>query len=243
MSENGSGNWRDTLFVWDGILTSEDVEKTKGGEGKDGDDDKKDSGTCEVTWEGTWVGVDEADATKAEAPKRGAFLEFVESDMQFQVAGKAKKDSSKGPFTIITIDDGGAGWDLGEGKDKKKHKDKTHQIILETLRWSGSADQTANLSFAKGTNDHGPFISVGWMRPGNRLTLARRYLDDNDARAKWDLEDLGKAVISEICGGDNKTTRIPPWQCSAMHVDDQTGKKRKVEKTDDGEKEQKTEAK
>ena len=214
-----SDNWRETLFVWDGILTT--AEATK--ETKEDGDSGEATAHRAVTWEGTWVGVDAADATKAEAPKRNAFKEFVESDMKFHVEGKAKQEN---PFTIITID-GGKGWDLGEGDDKTKNSDKTHQIILETLHWSGSADQTSNLSFAKGTNDHGPFISVGWMRPGNRLTLARRYLDDDDARAKWDLEDLGKAVIGEICEGGSAAT-IPPWKCSAMHVDDQTGKKRKL---------------
>jgi hypothetical protein len=68
------------------------------------------------------------------------------------------------------------------------------------------------------------------MRPGNRITLGRRYLDEEDARAKWDLEDLRSAVLEEICkDSDGRDVITPPWQCSVMHVDDQTGKRRKVE--------------
>jgi hypothetical protein len=210
-------NWRETLFVWDGIFSVKEPPK-------EGD-------PSPVKWSGTWVGTDSADATKIEAPKRGAFDAQVESDMTFEVEGTAESAGDKvGGFTSSLTE--GPGWDLqDDGSDSKsKHRDSVHELLLQQLRWLGSPDKTVNLVFARGSNNFAPFISVGWMRPGNRITLGRRYLDEEDARVKWDLEDLRKAVLEEICadtGGRNVVT--PPWQCSVMHVDDQTGKRRKME--------------
>ena len=212
-------NWRETLFVWDGIFS---VDKPP----KEGD-------PSPLKWSGTWVGVDNADATKIEAPKRGAFDAQVESDMTFEVEGTAasagKRDSDGFKASLTE----GPGWDLqDDGADSKsKHSDTVHELLLQQLRWLGSPDKTVNLVFARGNNNFAPFISVGWMRPGNRITLGRRYLEEKDARAKWDLEDLKSAVLKEICKDtDGRDVITPPWQCSVMHVDDQTGKRRKVEK-------------
>ena len=61
-------NWRETLFVWDGILSEKDDEEENGG-GENNDNE-------EFVWSGTWIGYDEADATKVDIPKRGAFNEI-----------------------------------------------------------------------------------------------------------------------------------------------------------------------
>jgi len=216
-------NWKETLFIWDGIFS---VKKPS----KEGD-------PSDIKWSGTWVGVDEADAIKIDAPRRGAFDASVESDMTFEVEGTVastgndKDDGGAGPF-IANIT-GGSGWDLQDdgAESKSKHSDTVHDVHLQQLRWLGSPDKTANLIFARGNNNFAPFISVGWMRPGNRITLARRYLDESDPRGKWDLEDLKKAVLEEICtGSEGKGVVTPPWKCSVMHLEDQTAKRRKVEK-------------
>lgn len=73
-----SDDWRETLFVWDGILSPK-----KGGEVvDDGDDD------CVLVWKGTWVGTDSADARDVPTPVRGAFDAYVESDNKFCVEGR-----------------------------------------------------------------------------------------------------------------------------------------------------------
>ena len=234
-------NWRDTLFVWDGILT---VDKPSA-----------ESDPSPLSWSGTWVGVDNPDAIKIDAPKRGAFDAEVKSDMNFEVDGTASpiaaaSESSSGgdengPSSGNKITDGpfkatlakGSGWDLKDEASGKvaRHTDTVHDLYLKQLRWLGSPDKTTNLVYAVGHNEFGPFISAGWMRPGNRITLGRRYLDgDNDGRAKWDLDDLRNAVLEEIYTPSSGDVRIPPWQCSVLHVDDQSGKRRKK---DDGEKE------
>ena len=220
--ENSS--WRDTLFVWDGILVAKESSSNK-----DNDDDKKDSSLTSVTWEGTWVGVDNKDATKVDAPKRGAFDELVASDMHFQVLGEAHEQEDGSIKASITQ---GPGWDLGDGDDKKKHVDTKHDLFLESVKWTGAVggDQTANLIFSEGENEYGKFVGVGWMRPGNRMTVARRYLDENDERT---LDTVRKVVWEEVCGDK---TRIPPWQCSVMNAEWNSKKRSREEEEDEGDK-------
>jgi hypothetical protein len=205
MSETSS--WRDTLYVWDGILR-EDEEK------------KDDDGKVAVTWTGTWVASDDcADAKDAEAPKRNAFKELVDSDMQFSVSGTAKPVDDENSKAFIASMTEGEGYDLGDGDEKKKEKDDEHEIYMANLRWTGDmADQSNNLLFAKGKNQHGPFVSIGWMRPGCRLTLARRYLEEEDERVKWTLDELCKKTLEEIYTEGGKV-RTPPWQCDTLHAE------------------------
>jgi hypothetical protein len=100
------------------------------------------------------------------------------------------------------------------------------------LRKGNLRDQFENVVFAVGENEFGNFISVGWLRVGNRVTMARRYLDDNDERRKWDIDDLRKAVFDQITSvkdGD-MTITIPPWQNAVMHADPgQISKRQKKE--------------
>ena len=103
-----SDNWRDTLFVWDGILSLDD------------DDDGKE-GRIGLKWEGKWVGCDSADAAAVETPKRGAFDRDVASANTFAVSGTAspKKDSAtEDSLYCVSMIEGG--YDLGEGDDVLK---------------------------------------------------------------------------------------------------------------------------
>jgi len=242
-----SNNWRDTLFVWDGILSLIDKDEKKDdhgdGDGDGGEGVEKVDKPNDVQWNGTWVGCDSDDATKVPTPKRGAFDEYVASEHSFNVEGvaymgkssedsdaDAKKEGSQkiGGDTsslhrVAMI--GGSGYELGEGDEKKQHKDDRHDMYFfsPSLRWTGKLHyQVQNMVLALGENEFGKFISVGWLRVGNRVTLARRYVDDNDDRAKWDIDDLRSAVFDQIAtvADDGQVQLvIPPWQCSAMHAD------------------------
>jgi hypothetical protein len=224
MKKDTQETWQDTLYIWDGIVTVHDEES------KDKD--------VPLAWEGTWVAVEEADATKAAAPKRSAFAEYVDSDMKFHVSGKAEAVDDAGKLFVTTLAEGD-GWDMEDGDEKKKYQDKEHEVMVKCLRWSGNTfDQTENLIVAKGTNEFGSFVSAGWMRPGNRWTLARRYLaDKKDPRAKLSLQELQEAVIDETVELVEETgqqkLRIPPWQCSLLHTEYQEppkkGEKRKAD--------------
>lgn len=229
-------NWKETLFIWDGILSFVENDES----------DEKEAAAAgdKIKWEGTWVGADSVDATKVETPKRGAFDEFVTSDNKFEVTGVAAKgeaDKAKGVddaeaiggevstlYKANLID--GPGYDL----EKEKHKDTVHEVYFSTLRWKGNLrDQVENIVFAVGENEFGKFISVGWLRVGNRVTMARRYIDEDDERCNWDIGDLRKTVFDQISthseDGDLSII-IPPWKCAAMHAKSSQASKRQKTK-------------
>ena len=53
-------DWRETLFIWDGIL----------GRYENDHNDNKNSGKDDITWKGTWIGYSNAaDATEGEQMK------------------------------------------------------------------------------------------------------------------------------------------------------------------------------
>jgi hypothetical protein len=202
-----SGAWRNTLFIWDGILKIE--EKTNG---------------VSMNWKGKWIGcADCADAKLADLPKRG-FGEHIPSDMSFDVEGMAKPLTRRynhnndgtydGPHKVTLVR--GEGYDIKNAGSTIKAKDIIHDVYLENLQWTGK-DQMDNLAFSLGKSQHGTFISVGWMRPGCRLTLGRRYLDDKDSRCNWNVEDLKRAVLDEIYNEEDDEVSMPPWQCAALH--------------------------
>ena len=149
------GKWRDTLYIWDGIVTI-------------GKSNEKYS-PVPLRWEGCWVPVtDVPDATKAEAPKRNAFKKDIDADCKFSVVGEAttlgleninsssretekttgkekKTEEKKGgddSFFVAKLTKGD-GWEMKDDDsavDPKKttYNDKTHDVLVKTLRWSGN---------------------------------------------------------------------------------------------------------
>ncbi len=232
-------NWRNTLYIWDGIVTV-------GVPG--GDDGKKDS-QVPVVWEGSWVPVENVpDAAKAEAPKRHAFKKDIDADCDFQVTGTASqwetKDSEERFFLAKLTK--GEGWEMQDGDSKKRYHDAAHDVLIKNLKWSGNKkDETESLVVAKGENEFGPFVSAGWMRPGCRWTVARRYLSETDPRcgqtSREFYQSIVEGTISVKEGTGEKKLKVLPWQTAAMHVNYQ-GSKETPEKEDIGRgKRQKTE--
>jgi hypothetical protein len=243
-------DWRTTLFVWDGILSfveSEETEEKKvvSGSGDEAEERGKGAIGLRVRWRGTWIGFDVADAVKVPTPKRGAFDEYVSSDHSFEVEGDVSgmatktddEDSRGGGGDASTIRHrvdmtGGNGYELGEGTEKETHRDDSHDVYFfsPTLRWTGKLrNQLTNLVLAVGENEFGHFLSVGWLRVGNRVTLARRYVDVDDERSGWDVEELRREVLDQIAttaADGHVKIAIPPWQCMAMHADARSGSKR-----------------
>ncbi len=192
--------------------------------------EKEDSSTP-VLWEGCWAPVENVpDASDAEAPKRHAFKRDIDADCNFQVKGTASplksSDNENDTFFVVKFADGD-GWEMQDGEKKNWYKDKTHDVLIKSLKWSGNKkDETESLVVAKGENDFGPFVSAGWMRPGCRWTVARRYLEETDPRASWPLAKLYSSImygtISIKEGSGEKKLRALPWQTSAMHVEYQS---------------------
>lgn len=228
-------NWKDTLYIWDGIVTVGMP-----------DDDEAEDAPVPVQWEGFWVPVTNVpDATDAEAPKRHAFSKDIESDCKFLVSGTAARVQAKGKkdgkseedksdkeedaadnddnsFFVVELTEGD-GWEMKDGKVKTRYHDAKHDVWIKSLRWTGNQkDQRDSLVVAKGTNDFGPFVSVGWIRPGNRWTVARRYLSETDRRAEMPFRAFYETVVRESISVTNESGRKvlqnPPWQIAAMHA-------------------------
>lgn len=144
------GYYNEKLFIWDGILECSDLKN--------------------VAWHGTVSAENARNASTVPAPRRNAFKEFCDSDAMFRVTGNAapmdgvKDDNIFKPHRLYFTQ--GEGWDM----DGKKHKDMEHELLLERLQWQGSPDQRDSLVFAKGRDEYGPFIAVGWMRPVSNST-------------------------------------------------------------------------
>ena len=208
---------KSTVLVWDGILETRNAR----------DDDGE--GGYDVHWRGVVVAnVNAPDATKVPEPPRNAFKEFVDSDLQFHVQGVAKPvdggnpkdDDNKFKEHVVSLTSG-EGWDDyeggGGGSSNTKVVDARHDLHVTSLLWRGSPDQRHSIVVATGRTDtRGPFVSVGWMRPGNRVTLARRYLREDDPRASWSPEVLRRCVLAQIYDETDDTIVMPPWKCHAL---------------------------
>ncbi len=191
---------RDTLFVWDGILEVRD----------------DDNGWFDCVWYGTViVNENSPDPTQVEAPVRNAFKALCDSDLQYRVSGKAKpmdgvRDGNRFKSYELEFTEGD-GWDYAG----KKHKDTDH-TVLTALQWQGNPDKRRSLCFGCGSDANGSFISTGWMRPGNRITLARRYV--NDERKDLHCESLRGKVLGQIYDEDNDEIVFPPWMCDLFRA-------------------------
>lgn len=170
--------YNEKLFIWDGIM-------------------EVDGGTKNAVWHGTVTAETAMDATRVEAPHRNAFKEFCDSDMQFRVTGAAqpldgvKDDNRFKPHRLNWT--GGEGWDL----DGRKHQDSEHELLLERLQWQGSPDQRDSLVYAKGRDEYGPFISVGWMRPVSACSYDVSY-------RKSPVYMVYMRSMSVVCGEKNE---------------------------------------
>lgn len=186
---------KDTLFVWDGLLEVGDAT----------------SGSFDCVWYGTvTVNENAPDPTRVEPPVRNAFKSLCDSDLQFRVTGKAKPVDGVGDknrFKTYTIEfTGGDGWDYAGSK----HMDTSHNVHTG-LQWQGNPDKRLSLCFGCGSDANGDFISAGWMRPGNRITLARRYVED--ARKEMACATLREEVLKQIYDEGEDEIVLPPWMC------------------------------
>ena len=67
---------------------------------------------------------------------------------------------------------------------------------------------------ANGSGASGRFVAAGWAAGGAdgvlELTMARRCVASDDARAKWKLREL-KACVLSAAGSDAAAARDEPW--------------------------------
>ena len=212
-----SMSWRDTLFIWRGRFRRRDAIRP-------GEDDPS------FDWQGTWIGVDAGGTLKPDAPEMEAFAE--KGLPKFDVRGSLdpdRTDRTEGFSGEYRSDPncggvpGYQGWQLdqGDGKGLTWFDDDEHRIRVD-------GDDV----FAVGRNKFGAFVSAGVasgysfqkfaMGPeglssapstessSRDVVLARRYLDEKDARATMRLDEWAAEAKRDRKNG------VKPWNVPAM---------------------------
>lgn len=184
-------SWRDTLFVWRGDMEYGENAIRQYAELLRNEPMSEDATYESFTWKGRWVGVDAADATKADMPPVRDWRDGAngfESDNLFHVVGgpppiqrvpRPHKIPSR--FTILPssrtrpIPDhyylpearkyDHVGWQLDNGDGHKWYRDTVHE-----MRCCGD-----DVVFARGHNQFAPFIAVGFLS-GYRFTKVRNSI-------------------------------------------------------------------
>lgn len=242
-------NWKDTLYIWDGIVAlgipegkgTQDTPVTLQWEGQwvpvTDVPDAVDAAAPKRNAFKKDIDADCKFLVRGSASRLGLRLHTNgEDDSKVNSKGESDGVKEKGATDNNNDDDvfyvakltEGEGWEMEEGGEKSRYHDTTHDVWVKSLKWSGNQkDETESLVVAKGTNDFGPFVSVGWIRPGCRWTVARRYLSEKDPRKKMPLREFYQNVVAESISVTEesgvKSLLVPPWQIAAMHTNHQKG--------------------
>jgi hypothetical protein len=185
----------DTLCIFDGLMETENSHSYRG----------------TLQWHGVWLVHKSAEARVVEEPKRAPTAQMVESDMSFRLSGTASPvDTASTNRDTTWAQPCEIRWTAGSFDGRVTIQDTAHSLLVTKLRWTGG-EQIKNLVYGIGSNQFGSFIEVGWMRPGNRLTVARRYLTDQDARSTWTLAKLREMVLADIYDEEDDKVVMPPW--------------------------------
>jgi hypothetical protein len=93
-------------------------------------------------------------------------------------------------------------------------------VIASLQQWRGSPYRGDSLAYAQGEDSFGHFVSIGYMKPGGRITLARRCaLVSDDGRAALSVEDVQRETLKAIYDEEEEDiTAMPPWKCNILKV-------------------------
>lgn len=184
-----------------------------------------------VHWRGSWIGVDAGGTLEPDAPEMEAFAD--EALPKFAVAGHRVSPDTPEGFTngeyrldkqtnaLLPKEDGSClGWQLDNGPEGLSwFQDDEHRVRVD-------GDDV----FAVGRNGFAPFVSVGVasgyayeLQPQKNtavdsrvVVMARRYLDEKDARAKMRLDEWAAEAKRDATRRDAKKKRASPWNVPAM---------------------------
>ena len=135
-----------------------------------------------VHWRGTWVGTSTLEAPPSTAFVGGAACGF---------SATASADALPAALAMASS------YEL----DGTTHADDAHSVLLPAR---GSDGVVA----ARGSNEFGEFIALGQLE-GGVLTLARRYLSEDDARCSWG--DAGAVLAQSGAATASAAAACTPW--------------------------------
>lgn len=223
-------DWRATLFVWRGEISTDEHER----------------GHPKLEWVGAWAGTDDASmpsaaaldssengfrlATRrfdderivaegeAEAARRGIQGDAAASAEIFEVMamgpwccddGEADASEVLFPVAGLGVMELEGQYSLDNGEGRQPFEDDAHRVQVRV-----HADEAC--AAAVGAAPFGKFVSLGVI-DGYTLTLARRYISDDDARAAWaSPKDVLDALLvaGEPLALDDVPTKLP-WKVEA----------------------------
>ena len=230
-------DWRSTLFVWRGELeiggspdTGPQVSWRGAWLGTDDDAMPSDAAlkASANTFELTTEPFDhEMISERSKAGLVGTEFEGEEcggSDMVFEamemILGGADEEDPEGRKALFQLDglfemQFGGSYKLDNGNGLEDTSDDTHRWEVRTWPSTppGEVDRATHAAVAAvGTTPFGRFVSLGVIE-GSTMTLARRYIADDDVRTAWASP---AAVLDAVLGeGPLALDEIPaklPWK-------------------------------
>ena len=134
-------------------------------------------------WRGAWV---------ASADGLPSDTELAESKSTFELT--CTSELVTGASASFT-----GSYKLDNGDGLADFSDVEHNIRI--------ADGASAIVAARGTTEFGEFVSLGKLQDGT-LTLARRYIADNDPRCKMNAQQVLARLQS---GGEDEAHSAAPW--------------------------------
>jgi hypothetical protein len=197
-TESDQEEWRRTLFAWHGVLHTDEP-------------------GASLTWKGAWVPLESSQSMCEPS-------HFATSENKFDLTSTlaARHECSHDLDSAKTWQAGPSGewhgWyllDQDDGAGPKRYEDTEHKFGLYTIPVEvGSAEHEAervSVCVATGNTEFGRFVSLGRaVGTGERavLTLCRRYVADDDARAK--LRTVA-AVVEFLTPSTLREASAHPW--------------------------------
>ena len=179
------GDWRETLYYWHGPVSTDEAGVT--------------------TWQGSWIASADGLPSPAEFEASSNAFKLMSNDFLVR-DGVPLEDTC--PFGRSGYFNGYYKLD-NDGTGLRDYSDIEHRIVIK--------DHTAGWALvgARGTADFGEFISAGRLvfphgTSPACLTLARRYLADNDPRVHLSAWAAVRQIDSNLEGRDM------PWKQLAM---------------------------
>ena len=191
-------DWRSTLFFWRGVLSGE-------------------------TWQGTWVG---APPPTADSPALPPPLPAAHAASANTFSATLSPAAPPAPLTLASL----LGLccsaastyqlDQGDGQGLQSFADAQHALrVADAPR----GEAPCALAAACGENNFGSFVSAGLLTVEDghaTLTLARRYVREGDARARWRGGEGARAALqrfqqcegAEGAGGEPAWLALLPWR-------------------------------
>jgi len=195
-----TGSWRDTIFVWCGMMEVPEDGRPK----------------HTFTWTGAWVGVDSKTSDGPKYPVTSGTCGIVHRRSHDPVVGPRGEYSlntfsvsgNRNPEHLESVCFEKTEYLLDNGDGLETHIDPAYSLCVKVGNY-GIAMVTA-----AGANEFGAFISVGLFFPAHiegklggqtgKLVLARRYVEEGDCRSFMNctdvMEELGNKAMYDLNG-------------------------------------------